>query len=49
MQSKTTMWYHHAPLRMAKIKKYILKKTNAGGDVEKLDLSHVLGGHVKMV
>ena len=45
MQIKTTMRYHHTPVRMAIIKK--LQAINAGEDVEKTEPSCTVGGNVK--
>lgn len=44
MQTKTTVIEYFAPTRMAIIKKII---TSGGGDVEKLEPSHIAGGSVK--
>ena len=46
MQIKTTMRYHHTPVRMAIIKKSTM---NAGEGVEKRELSCTIGGNVKLI
>ena len=44
MQTKTTMRYHHTPVRMANIEK--TRTTNAGEDAEKGEPSYTAGGNV---
>ena len=44
MQIKTTMSYHHTPVRMAIIKKN--KNNNVGDDVEKRAPLYTTGGNV---
>lgn len=39
MQTKTTMSYHHMPIRTTNIKKKIVMTPNPGEDSEKLDHS----------
>ena len=46
MQIKTTMRYHHIPIRMTQLK--INDNTNADKDEEKLNHSYITGGNVKL-